>query len=270
MTAPVRTGRGRHAAGRRAPARYPGPVTAAFTLARRPHPKPLAVVLRAWPALFALALARPALAGSPLLGDYASMVLGLDATLCLIATILVTPLITVTKVSAAKLRWWYGVWMFVLGFAGLVLALTVTAGTMGERTAGNAVNWTGTLLVVLLFPAAAMSNKACQKLMGPEWKRWQRGLVWTVWAVVAGHLLLLHSWTAAVGLLMATAPLVALRNTWVRKGVKAWRADAYSGGWWWFGMAVSGVVFAAGAVILLTLEVQACAAALSLGQVPLG
>lgn len=266
MTAPARTGRGRHAAGR-APARSAGPVTAALRLARRRQPRPLALALRAWPAVLALPLARPALAGSSLLGDYASQVLGFDATLCLVATLAVTPLLTVAKVNAAKLRWWYGIWMFALGFAGVALALTVTPGTPGQRVAGSAVNWTGTCLVVLLFPAAAMSNRACQKLMGPEWKRWQRGLVWVVWGLVLGHVLLLRDWAAAAGFLAASVPLVALRNGRVRRSVKAWRSGGYSTGGWWTVLGVCASLFLAGAVVLLTLEVEAVARALALAPV---
>jgi DMSO/TMAO reductase YedYZ heme-binding membrane subunit len=228
-----------------------------------------ALALRAWPALFGLPLIRPALAGSPQLGDYAGQVLGFDATLCLVATLFITPLLSAVKVPAAKLRWWYGIWMFTLGFAGLALALTITAGTPGERAAGSAVNWTGTLIVVLLLPAAAMSNAACQKLMGGEWKRWQRNLVWAVWALVLGHVLLLHDLLTVAGFLLATLPLIALRNHWVRRKVKDWRMSKYEDRRWWRVIGVFSSVFLTGVIVLLTLEVQACAAALTLGKVPL-
>lgn len=253
---------------RRAADRTPGPVTAALRVARWPHPGPLAVALRAWPAFLALGLARPALASSPLLGDYAGQVLGFDATLCLVGTLLVTPLLTVTRCAVAKLRWWYGVWMFVLGLAGLGLALLTAPGTPGERAAGDAASWTGTVLVVLLFPAAAMSNRACQKLLGPEWKRWQRWLVWAVWGLVLGHLLLLRDPVMAAGFVAASAPLIALRNGRVRRSVKAWRAGGYSTGRWWFVLAVCAACFLAGLTVLLAGEAEAVARALVLAPLP--
>lgn len=264
VTAPARTGRGRHAASR-APSRSAGPVTAALKLAGSEHPRPLAVALRAWPVSYAMVLARPALAGSPRLGDYAGQVLGLDATLCLVATLAITPVLTAVRLpQLAKLRWYYGVSMFALGFLGLALALTVAPGTLGERAAGTAVNWTGTVLVLLLLPMTATSNAAAQKLMGPEWKRWQRGLVWVVWAFTLGHVLLLHDQATATGLVMASLPLMALRAPRVRRRVKDWRQGGYADGRVWFYMCVLAVVFAAGLVILLTLEGEAVARALTL------
>lgn len=253
---PVRLQHGRHRQ------RVAGPVTMAFRAVNARQSRLKAAAVRAWPAVPALVLVRPALHGS--LTAYADSVLGFDAVLCLIACLCVTPFITVAKLRIAKLRWWYGMWVFVLGAAGLGIHLAMPPGSMVQRAAGDAVNWTGLLIVVLLFPMAATSCAVAQKLMGPEWKRWQRGLIWVVWSVTAVHLLLMHAWLVSCAYAACTLPAVTLRMPRVRKAIKQWRGDGYSTGGWWAVMAVLGTVAMAGLVILATEEVRAAVRAITL------
>lgn len=252
----------------RAPGRHraappPGPVTVAIRVIT-PKARPLDVALRAWPAVPALALARPALAGSPHLADYGGKVLGFDATLCLIACLTVTPLMAVARVKAAKLRWWYGIWMFALGAAGLALAFTGPGPGPAARAGGNAVNWTGLAIVVLLLPMTLTSNRAAQKLLGPEWKRWQRSLVWVVWAFTGLHLCLLRDWPSSIAFGMASVQLLALRQRRMRQAVKRWRTDGYSTGGMWMATMILAALFVAGVTFMLGEEAVAVARALAL------
>lgn len=245
---------GRH---RKVAPRHDGPVTLAFrAMSARPRRVP-AFLLRIWPALPALTLLWPAIHGALVL--YADAVLGYDAVLCLLMCLLVTPVITVARAPIAKLRWWYGNWVFTLGLAGLLVHLMDARGTVMDRMGGTPVDWTGTLIVALLLPMALTSSAVSQKLLGPEWKRWQRRLVWTVWAVVGIHLALLHSWTALAAYGGVSIPLLAIRHPRIRKSVKDWRAGGYSTGLWWAILAICVTVTATGLAILLTKEVQAVA-----------
>lgn len=243
-----------------------GPITGALRVIQAPHRKPLKLALRAWPLLPALALLRPIAAGSAHLPSYAGEVLGLDATLCLLACLTVTPMISVARVKAAKLRWWYGIWMFALGFAGLVIELAAGhEGSVGARAAGSAENWTGLVIIVLLLPMVITSNRLAQKLLGPEWKNWQRSLMWTVWIVTGWHLLLLNAWLTFAAFAGASVPLILLRQARYRKAVKDWRAGGYSTAGWWLSLTVQATLFALCITILAAEEVAQVARALALG-----
>lgn len=245
---------------RHARQRDPGPVTLAMRVARKRDPGPLAFLLSAWPAVPPLALLPLILHKSPELGRHAGDILGLDATMCLAACITVTPLITVAKVKATRYRMIYGVWMFSIGAAGLLITLLLDHDTP-RAVAGNSIQWTGSFLVLLLLPMTLTSNRRAQKVMGREWKRWQRGLLWTVYALVLLHLLALRSWDVLGGFTAVTVPMIYLRREKTRQSVAGWRKGGYSTGGWWTGLAVVGALWIAGAVILLTLTGVACAAA---------
>jgi DMSO/TMAO reductase YedYZ heme-binding membrane subunit len=220
------------------------------------------LALRAWPVIPVLCLTWPSLHG--VLLRYADAVLGFDATLCLVATLLITPVITTAKLPIARLRFWYGMWVFVLGSAGLAIHLAYPPGSLAWRAAHDSVNWTGTVIVVLLLPMAATSSAAAQRLLGPEWKRWQRNLIWAVWACVGIHFALMSAWLVLGAYLAASAPCLVLRWPSVRKAVKEWRAGGYSTGGLWAAMAVLVPVTVTGFVLLLTEEVMAVARALAL------
>lgn len=259
----VRAERGRHRAPpRKAQWRAPGPVTAVHRIIAVKPPPAASFALRAWPAVPALVLAWPAAHGR-LLG-YADAVLGYDATLCLVATLLITPVITATRAPIAKLRFWYGIWVFLLGAAAFAIHLAYPPTSMAASMAGDSVNWTGTLIVVLLLPLAATSSAVAQKLLGPEWKRWQRNLVWVVWACVGVHFAFMHAWLILGAYLAASAPGMVIRRPRVRRAVKAWRAARYENGNTWVLMGVLGTVALAGFVVLVTEEGVAVAHAVTL------
>ncbi len=235
-----------------------GPVTAGLRIAQAPISRPWYAVACAWPLLPALFLIWPAIHGHLVL--YADGVLGFDATLCLIACLAVTPLITITRTKITGLRWWFGLWVFVLGAAALAIHLAyppVTGMPLTTRAAGTAVDWTGLLIVVLLLPMAATSSTAAQKMLGPEWKRWQRGLIWAVWLVIAIHFALLHAWLILIAYAGSTLPAILLRSGRVRRSIRTWRGGGYSTGGWWLALAVLGVVAAAGFLILMEEELIA-------------
>ena len=243
----------RHAVARR---RSPGPITAAYNIARKCEPKPVAWALRIWPLLPALCLV-PAVLHHDRVGHFAGQVLGLDATLCLVACITVTPLMHVMRARAAKLRIWYGLWMFALGAAGTAFALLLDRHHPAQAVAGNSAAWTGLVIVAALVPMTVTSNVLAQKLLGPEWKRWQRWLVWSVWLILVLHLAALHSWTTLVGFTAATVPLIVLRRK--RPSIKAWRSGGYSTGGWWLGLAVLVGVWLGGLTVLIVQLAVACA-----------
>jgi DMSO/TMAO reductase YedYZ heme-binding membrane subunit len=240
--------------------RTPGPVTAGLKVISKPEPRILGWIFRCWPAVPPLALILPFLhQDRP--AHFAGVILGLDATLCLVMCMSVTPLLTVAKVKAHRYRMIYGVWMFVLGAAGLALAVLLDP-EMAESMAGDSVAWTGTTLVLLLLPMTLTSNRVAQRWLGPEWKRWQRGLLWAVYVLVLGHLAALQSYAVLLGFMMTTGPMIILRLPEVRKAIRTWRAGGYSTGGWWTGLALISASWLGGLVILLTLTGTACAQAI--------
>lgn len=241
-----------------------GPVTTAFKILRRPYSPAAMTALRYWPVLPVVFLLRPALAHAPQFGAYAGQVLGGDALLCLVACLTITPLMSVARVNVARLRGWYGVWVFTIGVTGLLYALVTTTGPLAGRIAGSAAIWTGLAIVMIALPLTVTSNRQSQQWLGREWKRWQRVLSWAVWAMVFTHLLALHAWQYAAAMAAVTVPLVLLRLPSFRQRVKAWRADGYSDGRMWAAMDTAALLYAAGLTVLIAQEVLAIVRATTL------
>jgi DMSO/TMAO reductase YedYZ heme-binding membrane subunit len=242
-----------------------GPVTAAFRVAGAQLPRGCYIAVCAWPAIPVLFLIWPAARGQ--VAQHADGVLGFDATLCLMACLGITPLITIMRAKLAEFRLWFGIWVFFLGAAALALHLAYppAAGIpLGQRAAGNVVDWTGLLIVALLLPMAVTSSAAAQKILGPEWKRWQRSLMWTVWAVTGIHFLLMGAWLVLAAYGGATVPALLLRSGRVRRSVRKWRGGGYSTGGWWLALAVLGSITLAGFVIVAVSEAMALAGAVTL------
>jgi DMSO/TMAO reductase YedYZ heme-binding membrane subunit len=234
---------GKHA---RAPA--PGPITLAFNAVNEAETKPVSIILYAWPLILPLALIPPAIHGHLL--SYADSVLGYDATLCLVACLAITPIITVARLKITRLRWYYGILVFFIGLTGLAIHLAYPPGDMQTRISGNVTEWTGILILALLAPMALTSCVAAQKLLGPEWKKWQRDLMWGVWAVVVIHLLTTHAWLVVIAFGAATISTFILRIPQARKGIKTWRAGKYSTGGWWVILTLVTLLFVIGVMIL--------------------
>lgn len=109
MTAPA------HARAEPAPARI---------TPRRATGKAAAACLAAVPLLPVLVIARAADYRIPHLQDYAGVILGLGATLCLLGCLAVTPVTWLARwPSAASWRRWLGLCVFITGAAGLAVAM---------------------------------------------------------------------------------------------------------------------------------------------------
>jgi DMSO/TMAO reductase YedYZ heme-binding membrane subunit len=221
---------------------------------RRPsRAETLTGVMLAAPLIPLAVAAVPLIADAPGTQAADSSVLGFAATLSLLACLAVTPLTRVAKVhGAARYRKWYGLQAFELGLAGLVIAVTAGPGT------GHAAQWTGTVIVAVLAPAALISNEASTRTLGPVWKTWQRRSAWTAWGAVAVHLAVLRAWPAEMFYLAASAPLLAARLPAARKGLPRWRRSSYPGLTRRAGAAAAVAVFAAGMGGLAVMELAAC------------
>jgi methionine sulfoxide reductase heme-binding subunit len=209
---------------------------------------------------------RPLYAQPPDLQKDAGDVLGLGAILCLLACLSITPLMRVTNLRGANTwRKWYGLSVFILGFAGLAIAVSggpVTTSKLAiQGPAGHIGEWTGTVIVFLLVPLALTSAKLAQQLLGKYWKIWQRYLMWAVWAMLAVHLAILRNWIAEIAYLMASGPLILARFPAVRNDITRWKRQGYSDSHIWIlaGMALAIYVF--GVATLVYMEVAASARA---------
>ena len=228
--------------------------------------RPTGFAVRVATLLPLVVMVRPLAARSPALQVHAGDVLGLGATLCLLACLTITPVAKLVKFrTAAYWRRWTGVAMFWIGFAGVVIAATGgPMGLWGMRLSGTVQAWTGTVIVVALVPLALTSNKWSQKMLGTYWKTWQRRLTWVVWVVVAVHVLSLAAWRVEAAFFMASGPLLAARVPAVRKDVGKWKTSGFADSARWVLAGSIAGVFACGMGYLLYLEVVASAAAVRL------
>lgn len=199
----------------------------------------------------------------PGLSAAAGNILGFGAVLCLLACLSVSPFAAVTGMKkAARWRRHYGVCVFILGLAGLAIAVSgrdMGSGAMAMRSAGHAREWTGTVIVVLLAPLVLTSSTLAQKMLGSHWKTWQRRLTWAVWGAITVHVLLLGRADVTAAWLLASGPLVITRIPAVRADLTRWRRSGYADTHLWILAGMAGTVLAAGAAILLGLEVTAIA-----------
>jgi sulfoxide reductase heme-binding subunit YedZ len=228
--------------------------------------RPAGIVARLVPLVPLAVMVRPLYEQAPQLQVYGGQVLGLGATLCLLACLAVTPLTKLVKFrTAARWRKWFGLCVFWLGLAGLaVAALGGPEGQWGMRLSGRVQDWTGTVIVAALLPLAVISNNWSQKMLGTYWKVWQRRLTWVVWIVVAVHVLTLAAWQVEAAFFMASGPLLVARFPAVRKDVGKWKASGYADPARWVLAGVAIGVFACGVAVLLYLEAVAGARAVRL------
>src|SRR6266403_2899974 len=122
-------------------------------------------------------------------------VLGGGANLLLMATLTITPLVTLTGARwFVPLRWWFGVLFFATAAVDLVIASIVTGddfkgGFLG-RIAGHTFLLVGTTTTVLSLVLVATANHRSQVWLGRYWRPVQK-LTYVVWALIVLHLALL-------------------------------------------------------------------------------
>lgn len=232
----------------------------------RPLSRPVLWAARALPLVPLAVMVRPLLAQAPRLQVYAGDVLGLGATLCLLACLTVTPAAKLVRFRAASdWRRWTGLAMFWTGFAGLVIAaLGGPLQLAGLRLSGSVQAWTGTTIVAALVPLALTSNIWSQKTLGTYWKTWQRRLTWAAWTVVAVHVLTLAAWRVEASFFMTSGPLLLARAPAVRRDLSKWKTSGYADSARWLLTGAVAGVFICGMGFLLAAEVVACVAAVRL------
>lgn len=144
------------------------------------------------PLLFIL---RPVLDGnSNVLNSIEADVLGTGGEICLFLTLLVTPVITVTRQRwIAPLRRWYGIMFAITAITDATIASITTAfaGGVFGRLAGHSFLLIGFTMVMLTVPLLVTANTPAQRWLGRYWKQLQR-LTYVVWGLLIVHLALLE------------------------------------------------------------------------------
>jgi methionine sulfoxide reductase heme-binding subunit len=171
-------------------------------------------------------------------------VLGTGGEALLLLTLLVTPMVTVTRQRwFVPLRRWYGIMFAVSVTTDATIASITTdfAGGVLGRLAGHTFLLLGFTMVLLSIPLLAIANGRAQRWLGKYWKPLQR-ITYVIWGLLYVHLALLFGFgvgTAETGdgdpifhqrLVQLTAcsiPLLALRlppvRRWVTRQQKAGR-----------------------------------------------
>lgn len=120
-------------------------------------------------------------------------VLGSGSEILLLSTLLITPLVTVTRQRwFVPLRRWYGLVMACTAFADASVAAVTTsfAGGVFGRLSGHTFLLVGLVNTMILVPLFLTGNHAAQRWLGRYWKRLHR-LTYVVWALLVLHLSLL-------------------------------------------------------------------------------
>jgi DMSO/TMAO reductase YedYZ heme-binding membrane subunit len=121
-------------------------------------------------------------------------VLGTGSMLLLILTLLISPLVTLTRQRwFVPLRRWYGIMFALTAFADAAAAGITTsfAGGVFGRLAGHSFLLVGLTMVMLLVPLFLTANNAAQRWLGRYWKVLHR-LIYVIWALLFVHLALLE------------------------------------------------------------------------------
>lgn len=133
-------------------------------------------------------------ANSHVLDKIEADVLGTGGEICLFLTLLVTPVITVTRARwIAPLRRWYGIVFAITAVVDAVIASITTgfAGGVFGRLAGHSFLLVGFVAVLLTLPLLATANTPAQRWLGKYWKPLQR-MTYVVWGLLILHLMLLE------------------------------------------------------------------------------
>jgi methionine sulfoxide reductase heme-binding subunit len=120
-------------------------------------------------------------------------VLGSGSEILLLTTLLVTPMVTLTRQRwFVPLRRFYGIMFAITAFTDATTASITTgfAGGVFGRLAGHSFLLAGFIMVMLLIPLFLSANNKAQKRLGRYWKPLHR-LTYAIWGLLVLHLTLL-------------------------------------------------------------------------------
>jgi sulfoxide reductase heme-binding subunit YedZ len=119
---------------------------------------------------------------------------GTGSMLLLLATLTITPLVTVTRSHwFVPLRRWFGIMVAITATTDAIvggLTSSFAGGFIGRLT-GHTFLLAGLCMVMIMAPLALTSNNRAQRALGKYWKPLQR-LTYAVWALLFIHLALLE------------------------------------------------------------------------------
>jgi len=111
-------------------------------------------------------------------------VLGTGAEMLLLLTLMITPLVTVTRARwFVPLRRWYGLMMAATAFTDATNAAIATSfhGGVAGRLAGHSFLLVGLFMNMVLIPLFLTGNPWAQRKLGRYWKPLHK-LTYVVWA----------------------------------------------------------------------------------------
>jgi DMSO/TMAO reductase YedYZ heme-binding membrane subunit len=119
---------------------------------------------------------------------------GTGSMLLLLATLTITPLVTLTRSHwFVPLRRWFGIMVAITATTDAIvggLTSSFAGGFIGHLT-GHTFLLVGLFMVMIMAPLALTSNNRAQRALGKYWKPLQR-LTYAVWALLFIHLALLE------------------------------------------------------------------------------
>jgi DMSO/TMAO reductase YedYZ heme-binding membrane subunit len=119
---------------------------------------------------------------------------GTGSMLLLLATLSITPLVTLTRSHwFVPLRRWFGIMVAITATTDAIvggLTSSFAGGFIGRLT-GHTFLLAGLCMVMIMAPLALTSNNRAQRALGKYWKPLQR-LTYAVWALLFIHLALLE------------------------------------------------------------------------------
>ncbi len=121
-------------------------------------------------------------------------VLGTGSEILLLCTLLVTPMVILTKQRwFVPLRRWYGIMFAVTAFTDATTASITTsfAGGVFGRLTGHSFLLVGFVNVMVIIPLFLTANHRAQRWLGRYWKPLHR-LTYVVWGLLIVHLALLE------------------------------------------------------------------------------
>jgi methionine sulfoxide reductase heme-binding subunit len=155
------------------------------------------------PALLPVIFMAPAIitANSSTMNTSVADVLGTGGEALLLLTLLITPMVTVTRQRwFVPLRRWYGIMFAITVITDATIASITTdfAGGVIGRLAGHTFLLVGFTMVLLSIPLLAIANSPALRWLGKYWKPLQR-ITYVIWALLFVHLALLFGFGVGTG-----------------------------------------------------------------------